>query len=110
MSTGGTLFAVSVGMSLKEELTLHRLPYPHVLKLSICFWRHVGNVTRADLRKYGVTIGCAACSDIAANGKQNLTQKNVGPGLASNKVTNICESTPAGEMRNLRLKGTRRRW
>ena len=26
-------------------------------------------VTRADLRKYGVTIGCAACSDIAVHGK-----------------------------------------
>ena len=26
-------------------------------------------VTRADLRKYGVTIGCSACSDIAGHGK-----------------------------------------
>ena len=26
-------------------------------------------VTRADLRKYGVTVGCAACSDIAVHGK-----------------------------------------
>ena len=28
-----------------------------------------GAVTRADLRKYGATIGCAACSDIAVLGK-----------------------------------------
>ena len=27
------------------------------------------SVTRADLRRYGVTVGCAACSDIAAHGK-----------------------------------------
>ena len=27
------------------------------------------HVTTADLRKYGVTIGCAACSDIAFHGK-----------------------------------------
>ena len=43
---------------------------PHDLKSSICLWRHVGDTSRgAHLRKYGVTIGCSACSDIAVHGK-----------------------------------------
>ena len=42
------------------------------------------DVSRADLRKYGVTIGCAACSDIAVHGKTaNLTQNDVGQRLPS---------------------------
>ena len=69
MSTGGTLFAVSLGMSLKEEVTLQRLFELHVLKLSMFFWRRRRYVTRADLRKYGGAIGGAACSDIAVHGK-----------------------------------------
>ena len=39
-------------------------------KVVLLFWRHAPRyVTRADLRKYGVAIGCAACSDIAVHGK-----------------------------------------
>ena len=42
----GTLFAVALGMSPKEELTLQRLFKPHDLKSSICLWRHVGASSR----------------------------------------------------------------
>ena len=48
----GVLFAVFLGMLSKEEPTLTL----HVVKLSISFGRHV-------------TIGCAACSDIAVHRK-----------------------------------------
>ena len=36
--------------------------------------------TRADLRKYGVTIGCSACSDTAVHGKTSkpLTEERIG--------------------------------
>ena len=56
-------------MSLNEELTLQRKFKHHFLKLPIGFWRHVGTTSRADLRKCGVTIGCAACSDTTVHGK-----------------------------------------
>ena len=64
------LFAVFLGRSPKEEPTLQRLFKPHVLKLSIFLWAARRRcVTGADLRKYAATVGCAACSDIADNGK-----------------------------------------
>ena len=46
MSTVGMLFAVLFGMSPKAEPTLQRLFTPHVLKLSIFLWRHVGATSR----------------------------------------------------------------
>ena len=70
MSTIGTLFAVSLEMSLKEEQTLQRLFKPHVLKESICLWRHVGATSRGQTRESMVTIDCAACSDFAVHGKK----------------------------------------
>ena len=85
-------------------------PRPQIVHLPLGpRWRHV---TRADLRKYGVAIVCAACSVIAVHGKtSNLTPKNVGHGLASKwsmvlKVTNVCRLTDADEMWNLRLMWT----
>ena len=44
-----------------------KLPRPQVVHLPLAPRRR--NVTRADLRKYGVTLICAACSDIAVHGK-----------------------------------------
>ena len=64
------LFAVFLGMIPKEEPTLQRLfqaPRLQVVRLPLAPRRRF--VTRADLTKYGVTIGCAACSDIALHGK-----------------------------------------
>ena len=91
MSTVGTLFVVCLGMSSKEEHTLERLFKPQVLKLSICL--------RADLRKYGVTIGCSACSDIAVRVETaELTQKTVEQGLASKWSTNVCQFTKADKI------------
>ena len=42
-----------------------------MLEFSIFPWYHVGAMSpgRADLRKYGVTIGCTACADVAVHGK-----------------------------------------
>ena len=42
-------------------------PRPQTVHLPLAPRRRF--VTRADLRKYGVTIGCAACSDFAVHGK-----------------------------------------
>ena len=42
-------------------------PRPQVVHLPLAPRRRY--VTRADLRKYGVTIGCATCSDSAVHGK-----------------------------------------
>ena len=54
-----------------KEPVLHGLIKTHVLKLSISFlaarWRCV---TRADLRKYGATVGCAVCSGIVVHGQR----------------------------------------
>ena len=42
MPTAGTLFVFSLGMSLKEELTLQRSFKLHVLKFAICVRRFDG--------------------------------------------------------------------
>ena len=42
-------------------------PRPHITYLPLTPRRRY--ITRADLRKYCVTIGCSACSDIAVHGK-----------------------------------------
>ena len=69
-STVGTLFVVSLGMSLKEEQTLQRPfkpPRLQIVHVPLALRRLY--VTRADLRKCGATSGCAACSDVAVHGK-----------------------------------------
>ena len=66
--------------------------------------------TWADVRKHGVTIGCEARSDIAVHGKTAPPHTDVcGAWIGEEMehdlgVTNVCKSTNAGEMRNLRLK------
>ena len=54
-----------------------------VVHLPLASRRHV---TRADLRNYGVTIGSAACSDIAVHGKtaQPPTGMSLGQGWKAN--------------------------
>ena len=67
MLTIGMLFVVSVEMSPKRGQKLHRLSKPHDLHLHVTPRRRY--VTKADLRKYGATVGCSACSDTASHGK-----------------------------------------
>ena len=44
-------------------------PQPQIIHLLLTPCRRY--VTRADLRKYGVTIGCSPCSEIAVHGKKS---------------------------------------
>ena len=115
MLTVGVLFAVSLGMLPKEEPTLQRLFKPHVLKLFLTLLSaRRSYVTTAHLRKHGVIIGCAACSNIVVHGKTATPHTMiVGQGLENKwsvilRVTSVCKFTRAGEMRNLRLKRTGR--
>ena len=51
-------------------------PRPQIIHLFVAPPRRY--VTRADLTKCGVTIGCSACSDTAVLGRhRNLTQESV---------------------------------
>ena len=87
-------------------------PRPQIVHLPLAPRRR--NVTRADLRKYGVTVGCSACSVIPIHGKTSkphTEEKSVERGLASKwstipKVKKDCKLTNAGEMWNLRLRWT----
>ena len=66
MLTGGMLFVASFGMSPKGGQRLPRPFKPHdfkIIRLPLTPRRRY--VTRADLRKYGVAIGCSACADCA---------------------------------------------
>ena len=87
----GVLFVAFLGMLPKEEPTLQRLFKPHVLKMSISLWRHVGHEVWCD-------------NQLTLLGRQqNLTRMSAGQGLESKwsmilRVTNVCKSTNASEM------------
>ena len=72
-------------------------------------------VTRADLRKYGAALGCAACSDTVVHGKTAKPHTDecwavIGQQMGRDPEghESFCKSTNAGEMENLRLKRPRR--
>ena len=90
------LFVFSV-MSPKGKQKLRRLFKPH--KSSICLWCRRRFVKRADLGKYGVTIGCSACSDIAVHGKKSTPQTEEW----RTRIGEQMEHENADEMWNLRL-------
>ena len=73
MWTVGTLFVVFLVMSPKEEPTLQKLFKPHVPQVV----HHA--MSQADLRKYGVTVGC-----LFMGRQSNFTRISVGQGLQSN--------------------------
>ena len=50
-----------------EAIKAIQAPPPQIIHLPLAPRRR--HVTRADLRKYGVTVGCASCSDTAVHGK-----------------------------------------
>ena len=50
-----------------EAAEATQAPRPQIIQLSLAPRRR--HVTRADVRKYGMTIGCSACSEIAVHGK-----------------------------------------
>ena len=133
MSTVGALFVVFLGMSPKEEQMLQRLfkcrglpldvterganaaeiildPPPQIIHLPLAPRRR--HVTWADCRKYMVTIGCSACSELLfVERHRNFVQKSVEQGLASKwstilKVTSVSKFANADDMWNLRLKWT----
>ena len=58
------------GAEAKEAI---QAPRPRITRLHLTPRRRC--VTRADLRKYGVTIGCSACSDMAVHGKDIKTSR-----------------------------------
>ena len=70
MLTVGTLFAVSLGDVTgrgADAAEAIQAPRPEIIHLRLAPRRRF--FTRADLRKYGVAIGCAACSDLSVHGK-----------------------------------------
>ena len=98
MWTVGTLFVVSLGMSLKDGQTLQMVFKPYVLKFSICFWRHVGATSQGKTGESTMSQSAVHrfLTLLFMGRQQNLTPKNVGQGLASKwsmilKVTNVCK-------------------
>ena len=93
-----------------EAIQAPRLQIIHLLLTP-----HRPCVTRADLRKYVVTIVCSACLTLLHTERhQNFARKNVEIGLANKwstilKVSNVCKLTNANETQKLRLVRTRHR-
>ena len=104
MSTVGTLFVVSLGMSLKEEQTLQRPfkpPRPQIVHVPLApRWRHRGQTWENVVRQAAVQ---RVRTLLFMGRQQNLTRKSVEQGLESKwiiilRVTSVCNSTNADEM------------